>query len=467
MASQSRVKVQTTQAADEIDSINHSTTCLHYSKVAVMRLGARMKAAVEVLDEIHDQHQPAANALKDWGRSHRFAGSGDRAAIATIVYDALRSRSSLAHQMDSDQSRALVLAATLYALEIEPSDLANKISDAEYGLEPLTEAECAALKNSHLPHNTPTHIRANIPAWLESQFERSFGERTAIEGAALSKRAPTDLRVNALKATREKVINKLARHHAQHAPLSPLGVRIPIPQGLKRAPNIEVETAHGKGWYEIQDAASQVASIMAGAGPRMQVLDLCAGSGGKTLAMAAQMQNTGQIFAYDKDKHQLRPIFERVRRAGVRNLQVLTAGDKTALQDMQGRFDVVLVDAPCTGSGTWRRRPDAKWRLTETHLQKRLAEQVDVLDFAAPLPRVGGQIVYVTCSLLTRENTDQVQDFLKKHPNFEFVPYAINWTKHLGGSAPESSDGREDGLLLTPAQHDTDGFYIACLKRTV
>jgi 16S rRNA (cytosine967-C5)-methyltransferase len=197
----------------------------------------------------------------------------------------------------------------------------------------------------------------------------------------------------------------------------------------------------------------------------MQVLDLCAGAGGKTLALAAVMQNTGQIYAYDADKKQLRPIFERLKRAGARNVQVMDAGDEAALTALGPRFDLVLVDAPCTGSGTWRRKPDSKWRVKPANIPERQAEQRRVLDLGAQMTRSGGALVYVTCSVLPEENRDQVEDFLARHADFAIEPYAEHWRERLGGEPPQSADGREDSLQLTPARHATDGFFVALMRR--
>jgi 16S rRNA (cytosine967-C5)-methyltransferase len=214
----------------------------------------------------------------------------------------------------------------------------------------------------------------------------------------------------------------------------------------------------------VQDEGSQIAALLAGAGPKMQVLDLCAGAGGKTLALAAAMQNTGQIYAYDADKRQLRPIFERLRRAGARNVQVMEAGDEAALAALGPRFDAVLVDAPCTGSGTWRRKPDSKWRLKPDNIGERQAEQKQVLALGASLTKPGGCLVYVTCSVLSEENADQVAAFLTEHPGFSVEPYAQSWKEHLGSEPPSSADGRDDTLQLTPACHGADGFFIARLR---
>ena len=205
---------------------------------------------------------------------------------------------------------------------------------------------------------------------------------------------------------------------------------------------------------------------MAGVKPGDKVLDLCAGAGGKTLALAAAMANEGTLIAYDSDKKNLRPIFDRLTRAGVTAVEVLDGGDTGGLRDRGNQFDVVLADAPCSGSGTWRRRPDAKWRLKEPHLAARIEDQAKVLDMAARLVAPGGRLVYVTCSVLPEENTDQIATFIAGHSQFETVPYATAWRRTLPGDPPASADGREDGLLLTPLSHGTDGFYIHVLRRT-
>ena len=308
-------------------------------------------------------------------------------------------------------------------------------------------------------------MASDNPEWLAPSFRRVFADRTAIEGAALARRAPVEVRVNTLKATREKVVKALTKFSAEPTRLSPLGVVMPPPTGAQRHPHVEAEPGHGKGWYEVQDEGSQIAALMAGAAPRRQVLDLCAGAGGKTLAFAATMHNTGQVYAYDADPRQLRPMFERLQRAGARNVQVLNGGDEAALTALGLRFDVVVVDAPCSGSGTWRRRPDSKWRLKPASLAQRIEDQRKVLATARAMVKPGGRLVYVTCSVLAEENTDQVAAFLTGAPEFRLVPYAEAWRESIATEPPASADGRDDALLLTPASHGTDGFYIATLAR--
>jgi|SRR5581483_517425 len=429
-----------------------------------MRPAAHIEAAIEVLKEVLGRHRPAAAALADWGKNHRFAGSGDRAAIGNLVYDALRRRRSLACRMDADTPRVLALAAAPHALGLSVAAVAAGADGSPHVPSPLSEAELAGLSRE-LPDDAAPSVRGDFPAWLEPSFVQAFGVAAAEEGAALARRAPVDLRVNTLKADREKVLKALARFAPLPTPFSPVGVRLPAPEGPGRQPNVEAEVGHGRGWYEVQDEGSQICALMAAAAPRQQVLDICAGAGGKTLALAAAMRNTGQIYAYDDDATRLRPIFERLKRAGVRNAQVLSAGDQEALTRLGPRFDLVFLDAPCTGSGAWRRRPDAKWRLKPANLAQREREQSELLATAAALVKPGGRLVYVTCSVLPEENGAQVARFLANHPGFATLPWRESWATGVGGEPPASADGSDATLLLTPARHGTDGFFIAVLGR--
>src|SRR5215510_6047245 len=430
-----------------------------------MRPGAHIKAAVEILEEVLERHRPAATALADWGKSHRFAGSGDRAAIGNLVYDALRCRRSLGARMQSDSPRALALGAAAGALGLPQAAVIASADSSPHALELLTETERSLLARAPQVQ-AEAGIAGDIPDWLEPSFARAFGAEAAVEGAALARRAPVDLRVNTLKAEREKVLKALSRFGAVATPFSPIGVRLPAPEGGQRQPNVEAEVGHGRGWYEVQDEGSQLAALLALAAPRQQVLDICAGAGGKTLAFAASMRNTGQVYAYDEDARRLRPSIERLRRAGARNVQVLPAGNRAALGALADRFDLVFIDAPCTGSGAWRRRPDAKWRLRPANLAQRQAEQRQLLAAAAGHVKVGGRLLYVTCSVLPEENDDQITWFQSHHAGFAAVPWREAWTRGVGGAVPASANGRDDRLLLTPARHATDGFFIANFLRT-
>jgi 16S rRNA (cytosine967-C5)-methyltransferase len=433
-----------------------------------MKTGARMAAAAEVLEEILVRHLPAAMALNDWGRKHRFAGSGDRSAIGNLVYDALRQRHSVAARMGEETPRALAIGAAASALQISNEEVAGAAGDGSpHSIGMLSEAELAGL-SADVDADRAPYIQADFPEMWQASLARTFGDRLIEEMKAFRDRAPVGLRVNELKADQAKVMKALAKFSPVPARLAPHGVIIPHPPGGRRTPNVENDPAHGKGWFEVQDEGSQIVSALCGAGPRMQVLDLCAGAGGKSLALGAQMRNTGQIYAYDRDAGQLRPIFERLKRAGVRNVQTIPPGDEAALAEFKDRFDVVFVDAPCSGSGTWRRRPDAKWRLSMDNLEARIGDQRAVLKLARQLVKPGGRLVYVTCSILPEENIDQAAWFQAEAPEFHPVSFAQLWQAAFGDepAVPISADGRDDSLLLTPHSHGTDGFYFAAFQRS-
>jgi len=428
-----------------------------------MRMAGRVAAAIEVLTEVFTHHRPAAEALKDWGKAHRFAGSTDRHAIGTLVYDVLRRRNTAAARMGDGRPRALVLGVLREVWSLPAEEIENLCTE-QHGPGVLTAGEKGALARE-MRSDLPVHIRGDFPEWLVPSMIQVFGARAAEEGAALSQRAPIDLRANTLKTDRDKLLVAFAKHGAEAGPLSPLCVRIKSTDANTRNINVEVEPAHGMGWFEVQDAASQVAALMSGAKPGESVADICAGAGGKTLALAAMLQNKGRVVAYDADRHRLRPIFERMTRAGVTNIEVIAADEASKLDEMGG-FDCVLIDAPCSGSGSWRRKPDAKWRLAEMQLKLRVKDQREVLERGAVLVKTGGRLVYITCSVLPEENTAQIDAFLKAHKNFEIIPYAKQWASAIGTPAPVSADGSTDTLLLTPAQHGTDGFFIAVMRRS-
>ncbi|HKQ55734.1 MAG TPA: RsmB/NOP family class I SAM-dependent RNA methyltransferase [Methyloceanibacter sp.] len=431
-----------------------------------MTPAARASAAIEILADMETRKRPAAEALKDWGTSHRFAGSGDRAAIGNLVFDCLRHRASAAFAMGEETPRALVLRTLVSQWQMTPEQVAALADGSRHVPQPLSEAERAGLEATLLA-TAPAHVRGDFPEWLAPEFDRAFGVRAAEQGAGLATRAPVDLRVNTLKADRDKVLKALRRFEPAPTPHAPLGVRVAQGPGPSRNPHLEAEPGHGKGWYEVQDEGSQLATLLSGAAPRQQVIDLCAGAGGKTLGLAALMENTGQLYAYDADTFRLRPIFERLKRAGARNVQVLPAGDREALAKLADKMDLVLIDAPCSGSGVWRRRPDAKWRLSPAMLEARRGEQKAVLEEGAGLVKPGGRLAYVTCSVLPSENGDQVESFLARHPQFKLIAWHELWQRSLAAEAlVPSADGSEETLLMTPRDHGTDGFFVAVMQRS-
>ncbi len=429
-----------------------------------MRMAGRVAAAIEILSDVFTQHRPASEALKDWGKSHRFAGSTDRHAIGTLVYDVLRRRETAASRMGDGRPRALVMGALRDVWNMSAADIETLCTE-QFGPGVLTVKEKAALERE-LRADLPAHIKGDFPEWLLPSLTEVFGDRVAIEGAALAERAPIDLRVNSLKASRAQLLEAFAKHGAKAGPLSPLCVRIEQPSADTRNINVEVEPAHGMGWFEVQDAASQIAAALSGVQPGESAIDLCAGAGGKTLALAALMKNKGRLVAHDQDKHRLRPIFDRINRAGATCIEVVAADEGEKLKTFGG-FDCVLIDAPCSGSGAWRRKPDAKWRLQVKQLEQRLKDQRDVLEQGSQLVKAGGRLVYITCSVLPEENTAQVKAFLAKNKGFKIIPYTEQWKNFIGGEIPKSADGSSNTLLMTPAQHGTDGFFVAVMQRSV
>jgi len=427
-----------------------------------MRLGGRLAAAIEVLEDIGRRHRPVADALKDWGLSHRFAGGGDRAAIGNIVYDALRHKRSAGWLLGEDTPRAIGFGALL----LEWSQTAQSLNDAldgdKFAPPLLSTTELQTIAGRRLA-DAPSAVQADIPDWCEPLFERAFGEAWVGEGAALATRPPLDIRVNTLQADRAKVLKELADTGARAARIAPLGIRIPPIDGDGRHPNVQSEPAFQKGWFEVQDEGSQIAAALAGAEAGMQVLDFCAGAGGKTLALSASMGNTGQIFAHDAEKARLAPIFDRIRRSENRNVQVVTR--PAELAPLSGHMDIVLVDAPCTGSGTWRRRPDAKWRLTQRQLDARKGEQSAILDAAKAYVKPGGLLVYITCSVFDEENGEQVAAFRERDSGFAPLDHRALWDGHFPGHEAAARVGTGADISLSPALSGTDGFYFCAMRK--
>jgi 16S rRNA (cytosine967-C5)-methyltransferase len=440
-----------------------------------MTPSARLSAAIEVFADIETRRRPAGDALKDWGLSHRFAGSGDRAAIAGLVYDGLRRKASSAWLMGEASPRAVLIGMLRRERDLSLPDIEALCSGGRFAPLPLTDAETAALTSGTLAA-APAHVQGDYPDWLDPYLTRTFGDERAAEGEVLASRAPLDLRVNALATDRDDMVPRLAHLGAEPTRWSPVGLRIRLAPDAK-SPGIHSEPPYLKGQIEIQDEGSQLASLLADAKPGEQVIDLCAGAGGKTLALAAAMENHGQIYATDSDKRRLAAIHERIARADAHNIQVRTpkgsvlgssAGAADILSDLAGRADLVLIDAPCTGTGTWRRNPDAKWRIRPGALAERLKQQEAVLERAPGLVNPCGRIVYITCSALAEENGDQIRAFAGRHPDFS-VEKPVNVIKALGERA--YLFGRAvlisaEGLLMTPRRTETDGFFVSMLRRS-
>ncbi len=421
---------------------------------------ARLEAAIALLDAIDAAPKRPADAVaNDFFRERRYIGSGDRRAVSERVWRVLRSARRLAWWTGKDAPR-LMVAASLLTEGWTLSGVADSYAGGRFGPAGLERGEYNALRRIEgqtLDHpDMEAPVRFEMPDWLYPRMQARFGDRLAEEMAALQEPAPLDLRVNLLKGTREEARAALAAEglEAKPTPISPWGLRI---EGRRL---VTSGAAFQSGLIEIQDEGSQVIAALTDARPGMRVVDWCAGAGGKTLALAAAMGNRGQIVACDVSGSRLDGAVRRLRRAGVNNVErhLVVPGDKWAKR-RAAAFDRVLVDAPCTGTGTWRRNPDARARLTETDLLELTRKQAAILDTASTLVRPGGRLIYGTCSLLGEENEEQVAAFLTRHPDFTLMPLAQAWLVEGGGAL----DG--EMLSLTPARNGTDGFFAAVLGR--
>ncbi|MEZ5897081.1 MAG: RsmB/NOP family class I SAM-dependent RNA methyltransferase [Parvularculaceae bacterium] len=454
-----------------------------------MRDAGKIAAAIEVLTDFDARRVPLKTALADWARNNRYAGAKDRAWISGLCLDVLRRRHSLAAMMGADTPRALAFAALRFLWGMS-ADALIEAASGEHGPGALSAQERQALQfdagtdvssspcgaETALAENAAremakAHIAGDFPEWLTPQIERVFGDSAARVMAAFASRADIDLRINTLKATPEKALAALKTVRAEAAPPLTTAARIAAPDPSVKAPGVTVIPAFNKGWVEVQDLGSQIAALAAGDIKGAQVLDYCAGGGGKTLALAALMENTGQLYAYDRDARRLRPLYDRAKRAGVRNLQIINpTTDKSALDALAGRMDVVFVDAPCTGAGTWRRHPDTKWRLTREQLERRMAEQDAALTEAAQYVKPGGVLVYVTCSFLMEENEDRLAQFVAANSEFSPAPAperidATGLLTDAGRAALAQCAAANGALRLTPLHLRADGFFVAALQR--
>jgi 16S rRNA (cytosine967-C5)-methyltransferase len=389
-----------------------------------MTPSARVQAASEILDLViasaRSNGPPADRIVGDWFRTRRFAGSSDRRAVRELVYQAIRTCGEL----------PVSGRAALLRLAQGDTALAALFDGSAHAPAPIDPGE-------------PVAAAGLAPAWLERALAVSGITRE--EAAALLSRAPLDLRVNTLKGSRDM----LELPVAGTATLAANGVRLP------HGTQVEQWPAYNEGRIEIQDSASQLVCEAVAASPGETVIDLCAGAGGKTLALAAAMANRGRLVACDIDRTRLSRLAPRAARAGASVIETLLLNpgrEAAALGEMQGKADAVLIDAPCSGTGTWRRNPEGRWRLSEARLNAHVAAQSRLLDIAAGLVRPGGRLVYAVCSLLDAEGADQISAFLKRHGDWRAEPLP------LPGGLPRGS-----GFRLTPYHDGTDGFFIARL----
>jgi 16S rRNA (cytosine967-C5)-methyltransferase len=413
-----------------------------------MTPGARLSAAIEVLDRIASSRQPADQVLKAWGVRNRYAGSGDRRAIADRVYACLR------EQGGQGAGRRMVLAS----LGLPLPEIEALFSGERHAPAALTDEEREWLAG--------LSAEPALPGFIQSELRRAFGDDWSEEADALLRsRAPLGLRVNTLKSDVQAVAEAVFEHGYpfEAARMSAVGLRV------QPGADVQAFDLFEAGAFEVQDEGSQVAAWLAGAKPGETVVDYCAGGGGKTLALGQAMQGQGELIACDLDPRRLDAIRPRLERAGVK-AQLRRLDQPGAMADLAGKADRVLVDAPCSGSGTWRRRPEEAWRITEGEVRRLHAVQLEVLSQASALVKPGGRLAYVTCSVLPAENGDVADEFAAAHGDFRPAPLDEAaktglLTDFARARLAELSAGGHT-VQLSPRRTDTDGFFIALFERT-
>lgn len=436
---------------------------------------ARTEAAIYLLGKIADERRPADDIVRAWFQARRFVGSKDRRAIRERVYGVLRALTRLDWHLGeaTKNARSRVLAAIV----LEGSDPSEHFDGSPHGPKPLEEGEqllVDALSGKKLDDpSMPGHVQVELPEWLADKLKAVYTGTFMGEMMALNAPAPMDLRVALGRVSRDQAKQSLAKGgiKTEYTHISPMGLRLEAHTDIART------QAFRKGFIEVQDEGSQLLSLLVGAKANMHVLDYCAGAGGKTLAIADRMGLTdgaskGKLVAADIESKRLERMDNRLGRAKLTDKieRHVLGHDDIWATDNANRFDRVLVDAPCTGSGTWRRHPEQKKRLTPERLEELMGMQDDVLKKAAPLTKPGGRLIYATCSLLAEENEQRVEAFLKGHPDFHIVPMQSVWAETIKKvdypiEADEAQD-LPDVLRLTPHSHGTDGFFVAVLERT-
>lgn len=439
-----------------------------------MTPGARIQAAIELVDQIlsawlSQKRIPADKMLQSYFTSHRYIGSKDRGQVSELVYWVLRHKAALEWWLDRTNQRlhgrSYVLAALVLRKEYNPTSILSLAKDSQYSPPPLNEDEMKMVEtlvrhDIHHP-DMPDHVRLNYPEWMDSVLTEAFGDKKEAALLAMNEQASTDLRVNTIKTTRETLMAELNREGfaCTATETSPVGIRLE-----KRGPIFTSETFK-KGWFEVQDEGSQMVAQLVDAQPGQRVIDFCAGAGGKTLALAAQMKNKGRILAFDTSEKRLAQLTPRIRRAAVDNVQthIISSENDAYIKRHKQTADRVLVDAPCSGSGTWRRNPDLKWRFTQQDLDEVTALQQSILQSALRLVKPGGRLIYATCSVLKEENEKQIAEVLKTVNNFKVVCAQKIWDKNAVSDEPDTNPSY---LSLTPHEDGVDGFFAAVLVRT-
>jgi len=430
--------------------------------------GARLQAAIDILDALDEDARPADRFMRAWFASRRFMGAKDRRTVMRRAYTILRSRARLdwwcrRHGVEPPIANRLRVIASLVLTDgIAEAAIAQLFDGGPYRPNALDDRErtlIAALDGHMLDSaEQPESVRGEYPGWLDNALHAAFDGAVVHELQALNRTAPLDLRVNTMKVDRATAIDRLGAEGvaAEIAPLSPVGLRV------ADHPRLDGTSALRQGIVEIQDEGSQIVALLGDPQPGATIVDYCAGAGGKTLALAAAMRGDGRLVACDVDPKRLHNMTPRLARAGIAEfVEVRAIAEDDPIADLDGAADLVLADVPCSTSGAWRRDPAAKWRLTTEAIDRYCGVQAQILERAAALVRPGGRLVYATCSILPAENERQVDRFAAAREDFSIEPAGPAFDRLVG----RDGDTAEPFLRLTPARSNTDGYFVAILRR--
>lgn len=426
-----------------------------------MQAPAQLQATIELLDEIFETRYPADRTMASYFKQRRYIGSKDKAVISEYFYTILRNRLSFSFLLE--QAHLPVNSRRLAAVLIKFLGLPINDYFTGEGHAPvnLSSSDSSVLNEINIEdiHNAPLNVQLNVPQWIAEKLETSLSDQYEIEMRATNLQATTDIRVNTLKSTRKQVDHFLKKNQlfAESTPLSPWGLR------FDRRVALFATDAFKQGWFDIQDEGSQLLALVSDVKAGQKVVDFCAGAGGKTLALAAMMSNKGTIYACDVHSKRLEQLTIRAKRAGVHNVRthVLSSEHDKWVKKHRELADVVLIDAPCSGTGTWRRSPDSRWNLTEQGLNNLIALQSSILDSAKRLVKPGGTLLYATCSLLEDENENQISSFLNKNNDFYALPDYFSKQEEWGRKVYID----EHQMRTYPAKTGTDGFFVAAMSR--
>lgn len=429
-----------------------------------MRPAAQLQATIELLDIIDDTHYPADRIMAKYFREHRYIGSKDKYAISEQFYSILRQRLSMSYLLE--QHNLSVSSRNLAALLIhtEKRSINEYFNGEKYSPVALYQGDVDSLMAIDMTEleNAPEHIKLNLPEWIAPKLKHILGESFESEIQAINSRASTDVRVNLLKSNVEQVSELFEENNFDFtvSPITPWGLSFQQRVALFNL------TEFKQGWFEVQDQGSQLLAQLTNVKSGDRVVDFCAGAGGKTLALAAMMQNKGVVYACDVHTKRLDNLSKRAKRAGAHNVRihVLSSEKDKWVKQQKGKADLVLIDAPCTGTGTWRRSPDSRWNLKQQDLDELVVLQQSILESASRLVRPGGRLIYATCSLLEEENEQQTQRFLTQ--NSDFKPTDLIIDEPLKSNLDKVSlNGYE--LRTLPGLSDSDGFYACAMIRDV